>query len=659
MKRYIITALYAFVAYYAWGQLNAPCFTIPIPDNTPTTYSLHHFTQDSTVIDLDNTLLYALAISGEVTLQTESNSSVKVILIDNYGVHHLVYEVNSLLADTNCFTIENVGRETLWDNPIYASQLLVRLNNASLTLNAITPVTELLPGSAPQQRALRTQEQNDTIVAVLNRNLIARDIPWRAGTTNLSDSPYDVRRGVLGDNNPFDNIEYYIGGYYVDPAFDATQSAAVDDGYVEEFDWRNRHGKNWITPAKQQWGSDCWAFAAIANGESYINLYYNDIKNIDLSEQQLEEIHPLWSAYSIASANYYMENNEIVTENCLPYKYFINENNQKDSITPIKCENPDTTFRYNSYRYTYLKDLSKLKKDIIQQPCALSIGSWKHAVECIGYKTMIAGDTTYYYTQYSHTHHPDSSYYWNQENYLVISNTSPYLGHTALALKNSWWWYQSRREGWPMIDSIGVRYIILPDSLLIYATSFTNGINSSVFSSENIICSDADNDGYYFWGIGDKPAHCPEWAPDTPDGDDSNPLYGAMDEYGYLQEIGPHNTPPLLVTKDRSFTTPQTIDRDITITSGATLTITSYLTMHPDAKILIQGGKLVLDGGTIRNGYIRNKGSLVVKNDGVVEMCGDDQFEHNPDDLEIINTGLTPFPITTTLKQSAFKRVNR
>ena len=81
--------------------------------------------------------------------------------------------------------------------------------------------------------------------------------------------------------------------------------------------------------------------------------------------------------------------------------------------------------------------------------------------------------------------------------------------------------------------------------------------------------------------------------------------------------------------------------------------------MHPDAKILIQGGKLVLDGGTIRNGYIRNKGSLIIKNDGVVEMCGDDQFEHNPDDLEIINTGLTPFPITTTLKQSAFKRVNR
>jgi hypothetical protein len=74
------------------------------------------------------------------------------------------------------------------------------------------------------------------------------------------------------------------------------------------------------------------------------------------------------------------------------------------------------------------------------------------------------------------------------------------------------------------------------------------------------------------------------WAPNTPDGDDSNPLYGAMDEYGFLQEIGPHNKSPLIVSKDRAFTTPQIIDRDITITSGATLTITSYLTMHPMPK---------------------------------------------------------------------------
>ena len=272
MKRDIITALCAFVVYCAWGQLNNPCFRIPFPDNTPATYTLHNFTQDSTTIDLDNTLLYALAISGNVTLTSDMNSSVKVILIDNEGIQHLVYEINSLLTNTNSFSIENVGRETLWDNPVYASKLLVRLKNATLTLNAITPITELLSNATPQQRALRMQEQNDTIVDVLNRNLIARNIPWRAGVTELSENTYDMRRIVLGDNNPFDNIEYYIGGYYVDPAFDATQTTAVDDGCIEEFDWRNRHGKKWITSVKYQGlCGTCGIFAAVGLLEAYTN----------------------------------------------------------------------------------------------------------------------------------------------------------------------------------------------------------------------------------------------------------------------------------------------------------------------------------------------------------------------------------------------------
>ena len=656
MKRYIITALCAFVAYCAWGQLNNPCFRIPIPENTPSTYTLHNFTQDSATVDLGNTLLYALAISGNVTLTSETNSSVKVILIDSDNTQHLVYEINSLLADTNSFDITDVGRETLWDNPIYASTLLVRLKNATLTLNAITPVTELLPNSMPQQRALRMQEQNDTIVAVLNRNLIARDIPWRAGSTNLSDATYDARRTILGDNNPFYNIEYYIGGYYVDPAFDATQATAVDDGYVEEFDWRNRHGKNWITALRQQWNNACWAFAAIATGESYINLYYNDIKNIDLSEQQLDSV-VLYSTFArggyVNNAHEYMTQNNLVTETCFPYRYkgFESYVNGIDTnyVHYTKCENPDTTFRFEVM--STLGDSNKPQKAkdwILKSPFSMDVMGMQHVLSCIGYKTVQVGDTIY----------TDGNWYFHPAD--IITNNNPYIGQTAWLLKNSWWWYQTKDGDWPIIDSIGVRYMIVSENHLYNRSSnFTGKVFCNKISDNDIICSDADNDGYYFWGIGDKPAHCPVWAPDTPDGDDSNPLYGAMDEYGFLQEMGPHNKSPLHVSKDRAFTTPQIIDRDITITSGATLTITSYLTMHPDAKILIQGGKLVLDGGTIRNGYIRNKGSLIIKNDGVVEMCGDDQFEHNPDDLEIINTGLTPFPITTTLKQSAFKRVNR
>ena len=650
MKRYIITALCAFVAYCAWGQLNNPCFRIPIPENTPSTYTLHNFTQDSATVDLDNSLLYALAISGNVTLTSENNSSVKVILIDNNGIQHLVYEINSLLADTNNFEITNVGRESMWDNPVYASKLLVRLKNATLTLNAITPVTELLPNAMPQQRALRMQEQNDTIVAILNRNLIARDIPWRAGVTTLSEDSYEMRRSVLGDDNPFYNIEYYIGGYYVDPAFDATQATAVDDGYVEEFEWRNRHGKNWMTAPRQQKYNSCWAFAPVATIEAYLNLYYNDTINIDISEQQFQPscintiCTHMYGGYSDVALNAILDK-PLVTESCYPYKF-----GHDEDVCNI-CEDPDTTVTIHNFTIVYNNELfdntksTNLKSLLLESPVCLTIWHpWWHSMMLCGYKKISVRDTIFY-PQTTHAEAPP----------IIINSNSPYIGQTAWLFKNSASWWKVNGE---RIIPIGFQYVIL-SNLNIDAEVVADSISCSFFTKEDIICSDADNDGYYFWGIGDKPAHCPVWAPNTPDGDDSNPLYGAMDEYGFLQEIGPHNKSPLIVSKDRAFTTPQIIDRDITITSGATLTITSYLTMHPDAKILIQGGKLVLDGGTIRNGYIRNKGSLVIKNDGVVEMCGDDQYEHNPDDLEIINTGLTPFPITTTLKQSAFKRVNR
>ena len=672
MKRYIITALCAFIVCRAWGQLNAPCFTIDIPENTPALYNNIPLTidEDSTVIELDDTPIYALAVTGQVEMHTANNSMARIILVDNYGTEYLVYEVNSLLTDTNRVSFENVGRETLWQDMIFASHLVVRLTNATVTMNTPTLVTELLEQSSPAIKRARAMAQNDTIVNVLNRNLAARDIPWRAGATNLSEASYDVRRSVLGDDNPFHNIEYYIGGYYVAPSFETTATPPADDGYVKEFDWRNRHGKNWITPAKQQWRKDCWAFASIANGESYINLYYNNKLNIDLSEQQLDSV-VRWSTFAegghIDEAHKYMTQNELVTENCFPYRYIggvdtVNGVDQNYVYTP-NCDNPDTVFRFGSYYKLYryrFNDFSDLKKELIKQPVAISINNWQHAMECVGYKTLCEGDTTYYYTPKSHTYHPDSPFYWNKENYIVISESSPYKNSTALSLKNSWWWYRTiSYEGWPMLDSIGVRYMILPLDLVSYIVGFSGQIYSTPFTDADIVCSDADNDGYYFWGIGDKPAHCPVWASNIPDGDDSNPMYGAMDEYGHLDSIGPAFKEPLIIDTNTTWSSPQVIPSDLIIPSGVTLTVTSYLTMHPDATITIEGGQLIVDGGTIRNGDINNKGSFVVKNNGIIEMCDDDQYRHNTKDMVHISNFKSPFNKFTQIKNGGFKRVNR
>jgi hypothetical protein len=54
-------------------------------------------------------------------------------------------------------------------------------------------------------------------------------------------------------------------------------------------DWRNKDGKNWMTPAKSQYGCGaCWAFAVVGAFEARIKIVNNtpDL-NIDLSEQYL------------------------------------------------------------------------------------------------------------------------------------------------------------------------------------------------------------------------------------------------------------------------------------------------------------------------------------------------------------------------------------
>ena len=58
-------------------------------------------------------------------------------------------------------------------------------------------------------------------------------------------------------------------------------------------------------------------------------------------------------------------------------------------------------------------------------------------------------------------------------------------------------------------------------------------VSSPDFNETDISCTDNDGDGFYCWGIGPKPSHCPE-CHDQADGDDSNPCIGPMDEFGNL-----------------------------------------------------------------------------------------------------------------------------
>ncbi len=85
------------------------------------------------------------------------------------------------------------------------------------------------------------------------------------------------------------------------------------------WDWRAHNG---VTPVKDQ-GScgSCWAFAAVAEMESKINIYYNRI--VDLSEQQIISCNPYGSGCGggwAGSAYYVMMHHGGILEHCMPYQ---------------------------------------------------------------------------------------------------------------------------------------------------------------------------------------------------------------------------------------------------------------------------------------------------------------------------------------------------
>ncbi len=91
------------------------------------------------------------------------------------------------------------------------------------------------------------------------------------------------------------------------------------------FDWRNKDGKNWLTPVKAQGNcGSCWAFASVGGVESKIKISRNDPSfDVDLSEQYL--VADCSSAGhcgggSRSAALQFIQENGIPDELCFPYQ---------------------------------------------------------------------------------------------------------------------------------------------------------------------------------------------------------------------------------------------------------------------------------------------------------------------------------------------------
>ncbi len=609
MKRYILSILLfsSILAGYA-AIFDTHAFKMPYTSVIELSKSYSNITistDTSLLLDLNNQIA-GMAISGKTILENQE-ALVRVLLIDENGKEYLMFEDMYLFPNEKEHVFTEVAMETSILENIFPREIKIFVQNAQIEITRITGVL-----SDEKRSLLELKKQRKNILADQEQYLIDRWNKlnaqtgqfWVAGKTSISGLPYSDKKLILGatsDHYLSDGIEYYVGGFFVVKShnLDSTDTSLsysyetreANSNYVESFDWRNRHGKNWMTSVKHQkdpynntsGNNGCWAFASLGALESHINLYYNQLLNLDLSEQELGSC----SAGSLQTGGYayqaysYILYNGITSEQCFP---FFNDANIPCNN---KCINPEYVVTISGYS-NYSNSTNELKRELIQHgPIASGYnnGFTNHLMCLCGYGTITEG-THIGYAPQSKAPNIDT----------IIPAGSNLIGKTYWIYKNS---YGSNNS------TGGYLYVVYEnDNTRAYTVALSYPVTISTLSSDDIICEDADNDGYYFWGLGSKPDNCPICCPDTPDGDDSNPQLAEMDNFGnFAAYTFPYST--TTISSNTTWGSDTIHCGHIIVTNNATLTISAQLTMNPAAKIIVQnGGTLIVDTGNIVNANV-------------------------------------------------------
>ena len=240
--------------------------------------------------------LFGLSVSMDVNA-IEEDYVVRVVLVDASGKKHLVAEFfKELFPAKKPIIIDDYCEETRLLAGIKPTKLIVYANKAEVTLHSIIVTTKDISGMGadPQkfivQSGLLHERQAKAKIESINSYIRDNNKLWMAGLTALSQKPFEERMRLLGcpySGNTY-GLEYYMGGIIdIGNVQGSTNLLSNSSSFVDEFDWRNRHGKNWLTPVKDQGNSKyCSAFTAVSCAESLVNLYLNDLVNLDLSEQE-------------------------------------------------------------------------------------------------------------------------------------------------------------------------------------------------------------------------------------------------------------------------------------------------------------------------------------------------------------------------------------
>lgn len=632
MKRFVLLNL--FIPQLLFAQYQSKEFTLLNERNT-TSQAVGVFTTRDSLVALNiNQQISGLFISGTVTFDNTQDSYVRITVQDRNDIEHLVYENYPLLSDENPSRFSKVAVESVLLDDIVPSCLKIDLQGSSVQIDSIyfSDAQNLGHGFRAKAKTIR-QEQTQYIAEKLNTHLIARHMTWQAGPTSIASVTFEEKKKMFGPNvKCLYGFDYYKGGLFIMDSIlvnemNKERSSIESDSFVNDFDWRNRHGKNWITSVKNQRPyNTCWDYATVATIESNFNIYFNHVFDSiftnNLSEQELVSCldndgktisQRLNNGGYVMYALDYVQRNGIVREQCFPFGGNV--------LCGNKCQNPVEQISFSSFRniykdnkfdstkYMYNDSISKLlRKAIIKSPVVVDyFRSGGHSVSCVGFHKIQKGDYL--------CGNINTSYFY------YVDTTSVLINHISWIIKNSWGndWGEN---GFAKVTFNNV-------SLRLY--EITPPFTSLVYSNADRCVTDEDMDGYYTWGSGIKPSNLPVWIPDEQDGDDSNPSIGAIDEYGICDTltINPAITWYINSNVSHSVTNNFTYP-NITVLQNGTLTINnSTMIMKKNSTIRVQsGGKLVINGGQIQeaNIVVESGGTLIIDHGGLVQLRHNGQY---------------------------------
>ena len=449
----------------------------------------------------------SVSVSGNAKIYTEEGYA-RVIIKDNSGQEFLVFSTDSLALDGS-FSFGNVCEETCSVSLNGIGSIEVQADGASVYIGSII----IQPAASPTAGTLKTSQafeetQENAKVKIWNEKIGSEGMHWFAGQNPFSRLSFAEKNRIFKGSLPnLHGFDYYTGGIFeFGPAAGAEGDGNSTDlnALPAEWDWRNRHGANWVTPVKNQAScGSCWAFGATGAVELFANLYFNQHLNFDLSEQELlsccTNCGSCSGGYPSVALDYFRANG-VVDEACFPY--------EASDVNCNKCSQPAEQIKtggYSSVSTYYGKDA--LKRAIIEKGAISgTLPGWSHAMNLVGYDTIMEGDVI-------------------RDGVTGAMKTilpgDPLIGETSWIYKNSW------GSSWG--EAGYARVFFSDENFSRQSNDFVKGPVTSLVNSYEILCEDKDGDGYYNWGISmERPAGCSGWYLQK-DCDDSNASIGTFD----------------------------------------------------------------------------------------------------------------------------------